>query len=413
MSKSATKRLQQLNTDRGRTTGDGSGSRPPSFGPPGEDDQVVSRFAFAAGTFMVFLLIAVAAAFFGTRAIQGDLEARTERALRIAGFQDITAAVTGFDVTLRGYYHETQSGDNATAAVAAVNGVGSIDASALVVIEVSDVDPTAISGRVMTFAWANGTLTISGDVATEAIQSYLETEPAGFVDAEDQALFISIDASDVAVIEDLAEIEGIADETDWIGNAVALLRSLATGLDEGQLIINPSGKVVLTSGEVESRQEKRDITDDGEAATLALEADGFSVIPGLLLPPDVLVATAEEVEELTQTLTELIGDKVVEFELNQADLTDEGKTLLDEILLSLLELPHVAVEIAGHADASGTPEHNLDLSERRAQAVLDYFVTQGESPERFIVVGYGDTQPVSATATPEQNRRIEFIPQEG
>ncbi len=413
MSRSATKRLQQLNTDRGRTTGDGSGSRPPSFGPPREDDPVVSRFAFAAGTIMVFLLIAVAAAFFGTRAIQGDLEARTERALRIAGFQDVTAAVTGFDVTLRGYYHETQSGDNATAAVAAVNGVGNIDASALVVIEVPDVDPTAVSGRVMTFAWANGTLTISGDVATEAIQSYLETEPAGFVDAEDQALFISIDASDVAVTEDLAEIEGIADETDWIGNAVALLRSLATGLDEGQLIINPSGKVVLTSGEVETRQEKRDITDDGEAATLALEADGFSVIPGLLLPPEVAVATAEEVEELTQTLTELIGDKVVEFELNQADLTDEGKTLLDEILLSLLELPHVAVEIAGHADASGTPEHNLDLSERRAQAVLDYFVTKGESPDRFIVVGYGDTQPVSATATPEQNRRIEFIPQEG
>jgi len=412
MSRSATKRLQQLNTDRGRTTGDGSGSRPPSFGPPREDDPVVSRFAFAAGTIMVFLLIAVAAAFFGTRAIQGDLEARTERALRIAGFQDITAAVTGFDVTLRGYYHETQSGDNATAAVAAVNGVGNIDASALVVIEAPDVDPTAISGRVMTFAWANGTLTISGDVATEAIQSYLETEPAGFVDAEDQALFISIDASDVAVIEDLAEIEGIADETDWIGNAVALLRSLATGLDEGQLIINPSGKVVLTSGGVETRQEKRDITDDGEAATLALEADGFSVIPGLLLPPEVPVATAEEVEELTQTLTELIGDKVVEFELNSADLTDEGRALLDDILVSLNELPNVPIEIAGHADASGTAAHNLELSQQRAQAVADYFVAKGEDPARFIVEGYGDTRPIPG-ATAEQNRRIEFIPLEG
>ncbi len=393
--------------------GNRSGDRPPSFGPPGEADQVVSRSAFVAGSVMIFILIAASAAFFGTRAIQGDLEARTERALRIAGFQGITAAVTGFDVTLQGYYLETQSGDDATAAVAALNGVGKIDTSSLFVVEVSDIDPIALSGRVMTFAWANGTLTISGDVSTEAIQSYLETEPAGFADEEEQALFSSVDASDVVVIEDLAGIEGLADDTDWIGNAVALLRSLTVGLDEGQLIINPSGKVVLTSGEVETRQEKRDITDEGEAATLALEADGFSVIPGLILPPDVPVATAEEVEELTQTLTELIGDKVVEFELNRADLTDEGKTLLDEILLSLLELPHVAVEIAGHADASGSAEHNLDLSERRAQAVLDYFVTRGESPDRFIVVGYGDTQPVSPTATPEQNRRIEFIPQEG
>ena len=187
MSRSTTKGLQQLNTDRGRTTGNRSGDRPPSFGPPGEEDQVVSRFAFAAGTVMIFLLIAVAAAFFGTRAIEGDLEARTERALRIAGFQDITTAVTGFDVTLQGYYRETQSGDDATAAVAAVNGVGNIDTAALFIVDVSDIDTIAVSGRVMTFAWANGTLTISGDVSTEAIQTYLETEPAGCADEEERS----------------------------------------------------------------------------------------------------------------------------------------------------------------------------------------------------------------------------------
>ncbi|GMQ84654.1 MAG: hypothetical protein BMS9Abin07_0218 [Acidimicrobiia bacterium] len=413
MSRSATKRLQQLNTDRGRTTGSGSGNGPPSFGSPGVDDQVVSKFAFIAGTVMIFLLIAVAAAFFGTRAIEGDLEARSERALRIAGFQDITASVTGFDITLQGYYHQAQSGGEAAAAVAAVNGVGKIDASALYVVEVSEIEQVAVTGRVMTFAWVGGALTIIGDVSTDTIRDYIETEPAGFVDAGEQALFGSIDVSDVVVMEDLADIEGLADETDWIGNAMALLRSLATGLDEGSLIINPSGKVVITSGEVETRQQKRDITDAGEAATFALEANGFQITPGLILPPEVRVATAEEVDELTQTLTELIGDKVVEFELNRADLTEEGKTLLDEILLSLRELPYVAVEIAGHADASGTAEHNLELSERRAQAVLDYFVGLGESPDRFIVVGYGDTQPVSPTATPEQNRRIEFIPQEG
>ncbi len=166
MSRSTTKRLQQLNTDRSRTTGNRPGDRPPSFGPPGEEDRVVSRSAFVAGSVMIFLLIAASAAFFGTRAIQGDLEARTERALRIAGFQDITAAVTGFDVTLQGYYLETQSGDDATAAVAALNGVGKIDTSSLFVVEVSDIDPIAVSGRVMTFAWANDTLTISGDVST-------------------------------------------------------------------------------------------------------------------------------------------------------------------------------------------------------------------------------------------------------
>lgn len=410
MSRSATKRLQQLNTDRATAREPG----PPSFRPSSEDDQVVSRFAFGLGSVMVFLLIVVAAAFFGTTGIQNDLEERSERALRIAGFQNITAEVSGFDVTLQGFYHESQSGEDAVAAVTAVNGVSEVDATALYVVEVSDDIAEAVQGRPMTFTWTNGALTISGDVSSEGIYGYVESEPASFTDENELALFRSVDVSDLVIIEDLSSVVGLAEEADWIGNAMALLRSLATGLDEGSIVVNPAGKVIITSGQVETRQEKRDVTDASEESLLALEANGFVVTPGIILPPDPpFVATAEQVEELRATLTELIGDKVVEFELNSAELTAEGAELLDEILVSLNELPNVPVEIAGHADASGTPEHNLELSQRRAQAVLDYFVAQGEDPVRFIVVGYGDTQPLSPTATPEQNRRIEFIPQEG
>ena len=408
MSRSATKRLQQLNTDRSS----GQESGPPTFQKPGEDDQVVSRFAFAFATFLIFLIIAGAATAFGTVGIQNDLEQQSERALRIAGFQDITVEVDGFTITLQGFYHESQTGADAVNAVASVNGVTRIDATALFVIEVDEIDTVAVDGRSMTFSWTNGALTISGDVSSEGIHSYVESEPATFSD-ENVALFRSVDVTDLIIIEDLSPIEGLAQEADWIGSAMALLRSLATGLEEGSLIVNPSGKVVITSGEVETRQEKRDITDAAEESILALEADGFAVTPGIILPPDPFTATAEQVEELKATLTELIADKVVEFELNSAELTPEGAALLDEILLSLQELPTVPVEIAGHADASGTPEHNLELSEWRAQAVLDYFVVKGEDPIRFIVVGYGDTQHLSPTATPEQNRRIEFIPQEG
>ena len=207
-------------------------------------------------------------------------------------------------------------------------------------------------------------------------------------------------------------MEGLADEADWMGNLMALLRSLAIGLEEGSIIVNPSGKVVITSGEVETRQEKRDIEDAIEESVLALVADGFVVTPGIILPPDPFTATREEVEEVSATLTELIGDQVVEFELNSAELTPTGVALLDEILVVLRDFPNVPVEIAGHADASGTPEHNLELSLRRAEAVSVYFVEKGEDPIRFIVEGYGDTQPIPG-ATAEQNRRIEFIPLEG
>ena len=407
MSRSATKRLQQLNADKTRPDAGG----PPSFGAPGRDDQVVSRFAFAAGTVMVFLMIAIAATFFGTNAVQGDLEARSEYALRVAGFHDITAEVSGLDVTLQGFHHESQSADVALAAVSGVVGTRTVDATSVFMVEVSEVEQILVTGRPITIAWSNGVVTISGDVSSEGIQSYVQNEPTTFVNSDELTIFRSVDATDLLIVEDLALVERLVVEADWIGDVMALLRSLAL-LDEGSIVVNPSARVVITSGTVETRQEKRDVTEAAEEATVALEGDGFVVTPGIILPPDVFVATEEQVVELQATLTELIGDKVVEFELNSADLTDEGRALLDEILVSLNELPNVPIEIAGHADASGTVEHNLELSQQRAKAVADYFVAKGEDPARFIVEGYGDTQPIPG-ATAEQNRRIEFIPLEG
>ena len=408
MSRSATKRLQQLNADKTRSDSGG----PPSFGAPSRDDQVVSRFAFAAATVMVFFMIAAAAIFFGTNAVQGDLEARSEYALRVAGFHDITAEVSGLDVTLQGFHHESQSADVALAAVSRVIGTRTVDATAVFMVEINEVEQIAINGRPITIAWSNGVVTISGDVSSEGIQSYIENEPTTFVNSDELTIFRSVDATDLLIVEDLSQVERLVEEADWIGDVMALLRSLALGLDEGSIVVNPTARVVITSGEVETRQEKRDVTEAAEEATVALEGDGFAVTPGIILPPDIFVATEEEVVELQATLTELIGDKVVEFELNSADLTDEGRALLDDILVSLNELPNVPIEIAGHADASGTVEHNLELSQQRAQAVADYFVAKGEDPARFIVEGYGDTRPIPG-ATAEQNRRIEFIPLEG
>ena len=408
MSRSATKRLQQLNADKARPDTGG----PPSFGASGRDDQLVSRFAFLAGSIMIFLMIAAAATFFGTNAIQGDLEARSEYQLRVAGYQNITAEVSGFDVTLQGFHHESRTTEDAVAAVSGVVGIGSVDATAVFVVDVNDIEQVAITGRPITIAWSNGVVTISGDVSSEGIQSYVANEPSTFVNSDELVIFRSVDATDLVIVEDLALVERLTEEADWIGDVMALLRSLALGLDEGAIVVNPSGRVVITSGEVETRQEKRDVTEAAEEATVALEGDGFVVTPGIILPPDVFVATEDQVVELQATLTELIGDKVVEFELNSAELTDEGRALLDDILLSLNELPNVPIEIAGHADASGTAAHNLELSQQRAQAVADYFVAKGEDPARFIVEGYGDTRPIPG-ATAEQNRRIEFIPLEG
>lgn len=100
-------------------------------------------------------------------------------------------------------------------------------------------------------------------------------------------------------------------------------------------------------------------------------------------------------------MDDLITGKVVEFEVNSDELTPVGTALLDEVLIALRQFPDVPIEIAGHADAIGTSEANLVLSQRRAEAVLEYLVSQGEVHDRFVVIGYGEERPIADNDTVE------------
>jgi len=70
------------------------------------------------------------------------------------------------------------------------------------------------------------------------------------------------------------------------------------------------------------------------------------------------------------------------------------------------------IEIAGHTDSAGDEAANQALSERRAEAVMDYLVRAGLPATRFQAVGYGATQPLTGNDSEEgkaQNRRIDFV----
>jgi outer membrane protein OmpA-like peptidoglycan-associated protein len=69
------------------------------------------------------------------------------------------------------------------------------------------------------------------------------------------------------------------------------------------------------------------------------------------------------------------------------------------------------VEVAGHTDGRGSSAHNLDLSTRRAKAVMNYFTRHGIAADRLTSKGYGETQPVGNNYTEEgrvKNRRVEL-----
>jgi outer membrane protein OmpA-like peptidoglycan-associated protein len=113
--------------------------------------------------------------------------------------------------------------------------------------------------------------------------------------------------------------------------------------------------------------------------------------------------------ELTQgSVTEL---RSVHFRTNEAVLLPESFPILDAVAKYMLEHKEVdEVEIAGHADDTGTHEWNLRLSRHRAQACVDYLASKGVRKGRLRAVGYGDTKPLSTDRSDEQrarNRRVE------
>lgn len=107
-----------------------------------------------------------------------------------------------------------------------------------------------------------------------------------------------------------------------------------------------------------------------------------------------------------------INEKI-QFDLNKATIRPESDGLMAEIISVIKENPHIKkIAIEGHTSSEGTDKHNLKLSDQRAKAVMDYFVTKGALPkEMFTAKGYGETRLISDESTEEgreKNRRVEF-----
>lgn len=85
--------------------------------------------------------------------------------------------------------------------------------------------------------------------------------------------------------------------------------------------------------------------------------------------------------------------------------------LLDQVVQVLNDLPRLRISIEGHTDSVGLEAGNLKLSQARAEAVRNYLVAKGISPDRLDAVGYGPTRPIASNKTERgraQNRRTEF-----
>ncbi len=102
----------------------------------------------------------------------------------------------------------------------------------------------------------------------------------------------------------------------------------------------------------------------------------------------------------------------VNFENNSANLTSDAQTKLDEAVRMLNQKSNINVNIEGHTDSNGSDAYNMQLSQRRAQAVVDYLAENGIRRSRLTAVGRGEGSPIATNDTSAgraQNRRVEFI----
>ena len=101
----------------------------------------------------------------------------------------------------------------------------------------------------------------------------------------------------------------------------------------------------------------------------------------------------------------------VNFDFDKSTIQPEGKPVLDEAIRALNEQPNVRISVEGHTDAIGSDAYNQRLSERRAQAVVDYLAAGGVARSRMTARGFGESRPVASNDTADgraQNRRVEF-----
>jgi outer membrane protein OmpA-like peptidoglycan-associated protein len=123
----------------------------------------------------------------------------------------------------------------------------------------------------------------------------------------------------------------------------------------------------------------------------------------------------EELAELQAKETErgivlTLGD--VLFDVDETSLKAGATQSLSRLVSFLKEYPDRQILVEGHTDSTGTAEYNLGLSQRRADAVVQFLTLNGVAPERVVATGYGKAYPVATNDTAEGrqlNRRVEIV----
>jgi len=152
----------------------------------------------------------------------------------------------------------------------------------------------------------------------------------------------------------------------------------------------------------------------GVPSTFEPTNHNHSVLLGLryAFTPPPAPAAAPVATPAPAVAPEVTRTYLVFFDWDRADLTDRARQIIADAAGASRRVQTTRIEVAGHADRSGTPQYNQRLSQRRAEVVANELVRQGVKREEIAVTALGETRPLVPTADgvrEPQNRRVEII----
>ena len=128
----------------------------------------------------------------------------------------------------------------------------------------------------------------------------------------------------------------------------------------------------------------------------------------------------EKLARIPGTTVERVGEDAllvkfqsdILFDVDSAVIDSGGRATLDQVAGVLVEYPKTAVVVQGHTDATGSEEHNLALSDRRANAVANHLIARGVAGGRISALGMGEGYPVAdndSASGRQLNRRVDIL----
>ncbi len=361
-------------------------------------DTATSRFALwiaclVLASFFIFCL------WVHVEGIESDLESQSVGALSTAGIDNMELTLSGRDVRLVGTVASEEQRVAVGQRLLAIKGVRAVDNQLTLARGAAAVaaDKAALYLPNLNFTFTAGQISITGLVADQQTRDAV-IKAATLVATGRRVL------SDITVSNDVSQVQGLP----------RLTRLIKVFDIKQPGMIDLKGRVLTLRGSLSSEGLRQQLLDQASAMLgqdVSIE-DKLQVVESTPFPTVADKAAVQQESEASPALRlQSLDLTEVTFKSGSDVLTSSGKSALGTAIGLLNQFPHLDVEVAGHTDALGDEAFNFDLSQRRAQSVVDYLVASGVKRGRLVARGYGEYQPVAVNNTAEgraRNRRIEF-----